>query len=269
MKITTILTLVTSLALSSQSYASLVAYYNLNEASGSVTDLTGNTGPGDSAGTPSYAKSTVTAATYGAITVDASTASAFGTSVDFADPGIGNFKLSNDSPITGLIAGGGTGSLTVSAWILADSLAQSSQIIASTGSANNGWKFALRDSGSLQFVANNVSAAAASTLTIAAGGWHYVSVTYSDKSVAYFIDGIAAGTSSVTGFTDESGETKIGGRSGGSENFFGRIDEVKYYDSVLTASEIQGEAIITVVPEPSSAALLGLGGLALILRRRK
>ena len=30
-----------------------------------------------------------------------------------------------------------------------------------------------------------------------------------------------------------------------------------------------GELTVTIVPEPSSTALLGLGGLALVLRRRK
>jgi len=37
----------------------------------------------------------------------------------------------------------------------------------------------------------------------------------------------------------------------------------------FTGSNTAGSLVLKAVPEPSSAALLGLGGLALILRRRK
>ncbi|MGB0991227.1 MAG: LamG-like jellyroll fold domain-containing protein [Akkermansiaceae bacterium] len=56
--------------------------------------------------------------------------------------------------------------------------------------------------------------------------------------------------------------------------FDGLIDEIAIWDRELTSTEIteafnRGNAGLAVVPEPSSTALLGLGGLALILRRRK
>jgi hypothetical protein len=44
------------------------------------------------------------------------------------------------------------------------------------------------------------------------------------------------------------------------------FDDVRIYDTALTQVEIEQ---IAAVPEPSSTALLGLGGLALILRRKK
>ncbi|QQL46423.1 PEP-CTERM sorting domain-containing protein [Sulfuriroseicoccus oceanibius] len=52
------------------------------------------------------------------------------------------------------------------------------------------------------------------------------------------------------------------------------IDDVAIFDNTLTDGEMlflstNAAASAVAVPEPSSAALLGLGGLALILRRRK
>ncbi|MEJ6570750.1 MAG: PEP-CTERM sorting domain-containing protein [Akkermansiaceae bacterium] len=69
----------------------------------------------------------------------------------------------------------------------------------------------------------------------------------------------------------------------GEANFSGAISDIRDFDLVLAAfasnlTSTDGTGAIsindfsveaTAVPEPSSAALLGLGGLALILRRRK
>ena len=55
-------------------------------------------------------------------------------------------------------------------------------------------------------------------------------------------------------------------------DFNGMTSEVLIYDHLLDAgqrSQVESYLAAKVVPEPSSAALLGLGGLALILRRRK
>jgi len=55
-----------------------------------------------------------------------------------------------------------------------------------------------------------------------------------------------------------------------NENVTMDIGMVAIYDTALNASEVAALGPVgTAVPEPSSAALLGLGGLALILRRRK
>jgi len=46
------------------------------------------------------------------------------------------------------------------------------------------------------------------------------------------------------------------------------MDEIQFYSETLTDAEV-ATLYTDVVPEPSSSALLGLGGIALILRRRK
>ncbi len=78
-----------------------------------------------------------------------------------------------------------------------------------------------------------------------------------DSTVELLIDGASIGTAQLTGgATQTITNMRLGGRVGADNRYsdFG-LDEV-----VID---------VTPVPEPSSTALLGLGGLALILRRRK
>lgn len=56
--------------------------------------------------------------------------------------------------------------------------------------------------------------------------------------------------------------------SGNLDPLTGTIFGVAVYDSALSASDISDHYNAYVVPEPSSLALLGLGGLAMLRRRR-
>lgn len=64
--------------------------------------------------------------------------------------------------------------------------------------------------------------------------------------------------------SDQNFVMRIGSNHNGGEQFLGIIDDVRIYDSVLSASDIAALAI----PEPS-VALLGLFGAAGLLRRRQ
>ncbi len=72
---------------------------------------------------------------------------------------------------------------------------------------------------------------------------------------------------------DIAGTTGLGGGLSSSNTFFsglpGNILGFAAYNSQLSATEIAAHSAALAVPEPSTTALLGLGGLALILRRRK
>jgi hypothetical protein len=57
----------------------------------------------------------------------------------------------------------------------------------------------------------------------------------------------------------------LGATGGGGQRFFGLIDYYAYYDGAATAAEIQA---LTVIPEPATLVLLGLGSLTM-LRKRK
>ena len=56
----------------------------------------------------------------------------------------------------------------------------------------------------------------------------------------------------------------IGSRPGGGPYFAGIIDEVRIYDETLSEAQI-----LALVPEPTALALLALGGLGLLARRRR
>jgi hypothetical protein len=52
--------------------------------------------------------------------------------------------------------------------------------------------------------------------------------------------------------------------------FVGLIDEVKFYDGVLTSTEVTNLNTTNVIPEPGSYALLaGLAGMAFVMARRR
>lgn len=108
-------------------------------------------------------------------------------------------------------------------------------------------------------------------LDYSANAWHQLVLTSDGSSIAAYFDGGLLADAWGTGK-----ETEMRFESFGEKNenvlFSGNLDEAWVFDTALTASEVTGlydSNDIATVPEPSSSAFLGLGGLALILRRRK
>lgn len=106
------------------------------------------------------------------------------------------------------------------------------------------------------------------------GTWQHVAQTVSFNSgtnlvtLETFVNGVSTGTARTgtdTGFGDVGINFGRARNSASDRPFDGKFDDIKAFNTVLTAGEIQAAS----VPEPSSSILLGLGGLALILRRRK
>ena len=88
----------------------------------------------------------------------------------------------------------------------------------------------------------------------------------------FFINGALAETEGTkTNWRQDGGNGFIGSANNGTgDAATGTVFGVASYDEPLTNQQISDlYSSFTIVPEPSSAALLGLGGLALILRRRK
>lgn len=111
--------------------------------------------------------------------------------------------------------------------------------------------------------------------TLSINTWHHVVVTGSTTAgeLSVYVDGTLAETNSslTNGVSFGDNAYAIGAkRATGGNEFDGLIDEVAVYNRALTGTQINNNFnSITSVPEPSSVTLLGLGGLALILRRRR
>lgn len=250
----------------------LVAYWNLNESGGNIADSSGNNLTGTaSAGGLAYSQGSVTAGTYGALTVDAATAAAFGTSVNFTRASSGSFTVNGAAG--GVLetlaeAGPSTGAFTVMAWINTTGLpASTTYRVFGTGPVG-GWGLGMANVDRLKFTTYGNTDYLSTGTTPFNGNWHHVAVTWSNGTVTSYVDGNAVTlNSAATTFTDEASALfRIGGNTDGSDLFNGRIDELKIFNTALDVTQLRLEAV--AVPEPSAFVLGGLGLLALFRRRR-
>ena len=250
----------TSLSLAAPSQAILVAHYNgddlIDKAAGGVNENLTNTG------------------------IDVNVAGGrYGNAYEFDDTGSDILQATLSYGVGGTDLGT---SFTIMAWVNLDTDANPA------GNSSNRF-FLWEDASDFEFSAwldspNQADATAnletylgsvrVETGTHTKGTWQHVAQTISFNSgtnlvtMETFLDGVSTGTART--FTDAGfGDVAINlGRARNSASdrpFDGKFDDIKFYDEVLDAAGIQAAS----VPEPSSAALLGLGGLALILRRRK
>jgi len=113
------------------------------------------------------------------------------------------------------------------------------------------------------------------TTLLPVGEWHHIAVTASDDLIAVYYDGVLEG-SAVPSDNDlptvlMSQEPTIGGwqkvlgdPTSIQREWDGLQDDVRIYNTALSAAQVR-----QLVPEPMTLSLLGLGGLALVRRRRK
>jgi len=97
--------------------------------------------------------------------------------------------------------------------------------------------------------------------------WVHLALIRSGGITTLYIDGAAQGNTWAG--TPVNNTVHISVNPGGAAFFDGQIDEARIvtFDTGESTQNILNT--LQAVPEPSSVALLGIGGLALILRRRK
>lgn len=251
--------------------AALIAHYKLNEAAGSTTIVDSSVGGiGNAAGTGTgvtLGSTTVTAGTYGAITVDVATAASFGTSADFSG-GKFDVNTTGSATIASLLTKNGTGAptgtYTLMAWINSD--ANNDRFFLGSGSAdNNGWKWGINNQQA--FVTAGIQQGLGGGSNISTTGWQHVAFSYNNGVGNFYLNGNLTGTVNYLNYNEDGAGsiTSIGARPvTGSEAFDGQLDELKIFNTALTVAEIG----VAAVPEPSAALLGGLGLLALLRRRR-
>lgn len=103
---------------------------------------------------------------------------------------------------------------------------------------------------------------------------HVVFVNRADNKMELYINGVSQGTSTRDGgWVTNGGTGTIGSAKANTaqDTLSGTVYGVASYNTAISSADVTTlyNAWVAPVPEPSSTALLGLGGLALILRRRK
>jgi hypothetical protein len=194
--------------------------------------------------------------------------------IEFADTD--DIVLTNSMGITG------TGARTFAMWIRADNQvdAPGMTMLSYGGSNGNGSRYSFRlnnnaANGTLGGVRLEVAGGyIVGTTGLLDGQWHHVAVTNAANSdvnqTLIYVDGLLEASTGAVSRAINSGGTQllaIGGSTHSAVyNFTGGIDDVRIYDTVLSAAEIRS---LATIPEPSGASLLGLSALVLMLRRRR
>lgn len=76
--------------------------------------------------------------------------------------------------------------------------------------------------------------------TITTGAWHHLAVTYKNKTVCGYIDGVLASSFSTTTPTATATKLEIARRYGQTSYYFsGKINDVRVYDHCLSAREVK------------------------------
>ena len=256
-----------------QAQASLLAHWKFDETSGTTAaDSSGNGNTGTLTNMPG--SEWTTGKVGGGLAFD----------------GVDDYVLTS-----AIIGPTGTSARTVAMWFATTT---SNQAMLQYGGGSFGGNFRMRLDGNDGILTFDPSHANKKLLSpsVNDGAWHHMAITWAgggngldDSTITFFVDGIeyADGTYTGTGSTTTDGTfsvfrpwytistdtnhaTSVIGAAQSADdvsNVFdhwqGVIDEVRIYDSALTAAQIQA-----LVPEPSTALLLCLGLMALATGRR-
>jgi len=102
--------------------------------------------------------------------------------------------------------------------------------------------------------------------------WHYLVAVKEGSEMKLYLDGILDPVTASAATSIQDMLDVVAGRLNRKDSrrsFDGMLDEIALYDRALSPYEIWYHYTGEMIPEPTTLALMGLGGLALALRRRR
>lgn len=256
-----ILVLVLVLGLAGSASAALVGYWPLD---GDATDLSDYGNHGTIVGNV-----TPTADRFGNLAGAMSFAGGGGDAIDVGDPA--ELQLS--------------GAMTITAWVYLDSTSdvhgrRNARVISKMdGGGRRSWSLNIEKEtggvpfpGTLQVSSNGSDVISLNdTETLPLDQWlHMAGVYKPGEAMELYLNGVLQVTKTTdvpaSQHSNNSTSVLIGNRPAcGDCGWYGALDEVRIYNEVLTAAQVQA---VMAIPEPATVLMLGLGGLALIRRKR-
>ncbi len=146
-----------------------------------------------------------------------------------------------DNSVPPLVAGQ---AFTISLWVQPENFTNPAQYIASFNTSTGGNRLLIGISTSKRFHVHTSMGApiTAPIFNDFNGGWYHLVLTYSADDVEFFVDGISAGTHTLTSPLSATNLFSFGQEWDGgltASNFYsGRLDEAALWDRVLTNDEI-------------------------------
>ena len=129
---------------------------------------------------------------------------------------------------------------TIEAWVNPCQLRDFDVIAAKATNSGWGQGFVLYLSGTSGRVAFSCNWAnvASSTSTISIGAWSHIAGTYDGSNIKIYINGVLEGTRPYEGYEPEDGSFTLG-LDGSAYPYNGSIAEVRFWDTVKSAEDIQ------------------------------
>lgn len=137
--------------------------------------------------------------------------------------------------------------ITLEAWINIDQLNTNRNIIRKYENAVDGKSFNLwaDNYGNFRFIISTDGSSDISLTSnnpgIFTNNWHHIAATFDGATMKIYVDGLQAGSKSVTGTIFDSSSNIIIGEGTTTGNFHGKIDEIRIWNKALSQQEVQDQ----------------------------